>query len=80
MNWFNLNLYYTNLIRVKEFEENSNEFKETRPFFQSAFKVDGITNKYAREFGTTIFVFTKAKVNINKRLEQEIKEEKNYED
>ncbi|WP_343696916.1 glycosyltransferase family 39 protein [Flavobacterium sp.] len=80
VNWFNLNLYYTNLIRVKEFEENSNEFKETRPFFQSAFKVDGITNKYAREFGTTIFVFTKAKVNINKRLEQEIKEEKNYED
>lgn len=80
VNWFNLNLYYTNLIRVKEFEENSNEFKETSPFFQSGFKVDGITNKYAREFGTTIFIFTKAKININKRLEQEIKEEKNYED
>ncbi|KRD08244.1 glycosyl transferase [Flavobacterium sp. Root901] len=79
INWFNLNLYYTNLIRIKEFEENSNEFKETSPFFESAFIGGGITNKYAREYGTTIFVFTKAKININKRLEEEIKEEKNYE-
>ncbi|SEP23337.1 Dolichyl-phosphate-mannose-protein mannosyltransferase [Flavobacterium sp. CF108] len=78
VNWFNLNLYYANLIRVKEFEENSTEFKETSPFFESAFVTDGITNKYAREYGTSIFVFTKAKININKRLEQEIKEEKNY--
>ena len=78
VNWFNLNLYYKNLIRVKTFEENSNEFKETSPFFQSAFIAGEITNKYAREYGTTIFVFTNAKVNINKRLQQEINEEKNY--
>jgi 4-amino-4-deoxy-L-arabinose transferase-like glycosyltransferase len=78
VNWFNLNVHYKNLIRVKEFEENSNEFKETSPFFESAFIGGKITNKYAREHGTTIFVFTNAKVNINKRLEQEINEEKNY--
>lgn len=78
VNWFNLNLHYKNLIRVKTFEENSNEFKETSPFFESAFIAGEITNKYAREYKTTLFVFTNAKVNINKRLEQEIKEEKNY--
>ncbi|ABQ04903.1 glycosyltransferase family 39 protein [Flavobacterium johnsoniae] len=78
VNWFNLNVYYKNLIRVKTFEENSNEFKETSPFFQSAFIAGKITNKYAREYGTTVFVFTNAKVNINKRLQQEIDEEKNY--
>jgi hypothetical protein len=78
VNWFNLNVYYKNLIRVKEFEENSNEFKETSPYFESAFTAGQITNKYAREYGTTIFVFTNAKVNINKRLQQEINEEKNY--
>jgi hypothetical protein len=78
VNWFNLNVYYKNLIRVKTFEENSNEFKETSPFFQSAFIAGEITNKYAREYRTTIFVFTNAKVNINKRLQQEIDEEKNY--
>ncbi|WP_276378533.1 glycosyltransferase family 39 protein [Flavobacterium sp. H4147] len=78
VNWFNLNVHYTNLIRVKEFEENSTEFKETSPFFESARIGGSITNQYAREYQTTIFVFTKAKVNINNRLKQEIEEEKNY--
>ncbi|GAA3766869.1 glycosyltransferase family 39 protein [Flavobacterium ginsengiterrae] len=80
VNWFNLNVYYKNLIRVKTFEENSAEFKETSPFFESAFIAGQITNKYAREYKTTIFVFTNAKININKRLKQEIDEEKNYAD
>lgn len=80
VNWFNLNVYYKNLIRVKTFEENSNEFKETSPFFESAFIAGQITNKYAREYKTTIFVFTNAKININNRLKQEIDEEKNYAD
>ncbi|SFD10761.1 glycosyltransferase family 39 protein [Flavobacterium phragmitis] len=80
VNWFDLNLYYKNLIRVKEFEENSDEFKTTSPFFEKAFIGGQITNKYAREYGTTIFVFANAKVNINKRLEQEIAKEKKYKD
>lgn len=78
VNWFNLDVHYKNLIRVKEYEEDSNEFKETGPYFQSSSIAGEITNKYAREYKTTIFVFTGAKVNINKRIEQEIKEEKNY--
>ncbi|RZJ51816.1 MAG: glycosyltransferase family 39 protein [Flavobacterium sp.] len=78
VNWFNLNVRYKHLIRIKEFEENSQEFKETSPYFKSSFIAGEITNKYAREYKTTIFVFTDAKANINKRLEQEIKEETNY--
>jgi hypothetical protein len=78
VNWFNLDVQYKNLIRVKEYEENSNEFKETGPYFQSSSIAGEITNKYAREYKTTLFVFTGAKININKRIEQEIKEEKNY--
>jgi hypothetical protein len=78
VNWFNLDVKYKNLIRVKEYEEVSNEFKETSPYFQSSSIAGEITNKYAREYKTTIFVFTRAKININKRIEQEIKEEKNY--
>lgn len=80
VNWFDLTIRYKNLIRVKEFEENSDEFKETSPFFEKASLGGQITNKYAREYQTTIFVFTNAKININKRLEQEIQEEKNYND
>ncbi|WP_281235080.1 glycosyltransferase family 39 protein [Flavobacterium gelatinilyticum] len=78
VNWFNLDIKYTNLIRVKTFEENSNEFNETSPFFEASSVCPGITNPYAREYKTTIFIFKDAKIDIRKRLEQEIAEEKNY--
>jgi hypothetical protein len=78
VNWFNLDITYKNLIRVKDYEEESDELKETSPFFNTA-KISGeITNQYAREYGTTIFVFTDAKVNIKKRIESEIKSTKDY--
>lgn len=78
VNWFNLKIAYKNLIRIKEFEIESNEFKETSPYFEQGKIVGEITNKYAREYKTTIFVFTNAKININKRIEHEIKEAKEY--
>ena len=78
VNWFNLDVRYKNVIRIKEFEENSTEFEETSPYFENAKITGEITNKNAREYKTTIFVFTDAKININKRIEQEIKETKDY--
>ncbi|OXE95319.1 dolichyl-phosphate-mannose-protein mannosyltransferase [Flavobacterium araucananum] len=78
VNWFDLNITYKNLIRVKDYEQESNELKETGPYFNSAEISGKITNQYAREYGTTIFVFTGAKVNINKRIESEIKSTKDY--
>ncbi|MWB95169.1 glycosyl transferase [Flavobacterium sp. GA093] len=79
VNWFDLTVSYKNLIRIKEYEENNTEFAETSPYFQTSAIAGEITNIYAREYKTTIFVFTNAKVDINKRIEYEIKEEKNYE-
>jgi 4-amino-4-deoxy-L-arabinose transferase-like glycosyltransferase len=78
VNWFNLDVAYKNVIRVKEYEADSKEFAETSPYFQTSAIAGEITNKYAREYKTTIFVFTNAKGDINKRIEEEIKEEKNY--
>ncbi|MEO8535125.1 MAG: glycosyltransferase family 39 protein [Flavobacterium sp.] len=78
VNWFNLDIPYKNLIRVKEYDKENKEFKETSPYFETSFVSGEITNPYSREYKTTLFVFTAAKVNINKRMEQEIKEEKNY--
>ena len=77
INWFDLSKKYENLIRIKEddFEE---ELKETSPFFQKAIVADSITNKFAREFGTTIIVFINAKIDIRDRLKNEIEEKKNY--
>jgi len=78
INWFDLTKKYENIIRIKEVGSRNTELPETAPFFQNAVMFDSITNQYAREFGTTIFVFTGAKIDITERLKAEIKEEKNY--
>jgi hypothetical protein len=78
IDWFDLTKKYENLIRVKEAEEVIVELHETSPFFQNSTLADSITNQYAREFGTGIFVFTGAKIDIRQRIKNEIDEKKNY--
>ena len=78
INWFDLTKKHENLIRVKEQDDENIELKETTPFFQNSKLATSITNIYSREFGTTIFVFTGAKIDINKRIKEEIDEKKNY--
>lgn len=78
IDWFDLTKQYTNLIRVKEYEDSDIELEETSPFFLNSKLVTSITNIYSREFGTAIFAFTGAKIDINKRIKDEIDENKNY--
>jgi len=78
VNWFELTKNYDNLIRVKEENEKKTELQETSPYFQSAIIADSITNPYAREFGTTIFAFIGAKIDISDRIKAEINKNKNY--
>ena len=73
INWFDLDTKYYNLIRVKNARERETEMKETSPYFRHSIIADSITNKYAREYGTTIFCFIDAKININERIEKELK-------
>lgn len=75
--WFDLSKKYQNLIRVKEAGNIEEELTETAPFFIQSAISGFITHPYAREYGTTIFVFTGAKIDIRERLKQEI-EENNY--
>jgi Dolichyl-phosphate-mannose-protein mannosyltransferase len=76
IDWFDLTKKYENLIRVKQSWEVDNELKETSPFFETSLVVGSITNKYSREFGTTIFAFVGSKIDINKRIKDEIDEKK----
>ena len=78
INWFRLDKKYTNLIRIKEFDNEDIEMKETSPYFKKSYVAGSITNTYAREHGTTIFVFEKAKIDINQRIKKEIIKEKQY--
>jgi 4-amino-4-deoxy-L-arabinose transferase and related glycosyltransferases of PMT family len=66
INWFDLDTEYYNLIRVKNAWERENEWEETSPYFQKSIISDSITNKYARENGTTIFVLSMSKLILMK--------------
>lgn len=76
INWFNLKKRYDHLVRVKESYSSKEELKETSPYFENSRAVDSIVNQYAREKGATIFSFRKAKIDIRKKLQDEIDEEK----
>ncbi len=78
IDWFDLTKNYENLIRIKESNETDVELKETSPFFETSSIAGSITNKYSREFGTSIFAFIGSKIDINKRIKDEINEKKNY--
>jgi len=78
INWFNLDSPIYNLIRVKDFTGSENEFKKTSPYFDTAYIAGAITDSLAREYGTTIFVFSKPKIDVNRRLKEEIEKNKKY--
>ncbi|QRR00626.1 ArnT family glycosyltransferase [Dyadobacter sandarakinus] len=72
--WFDLKTKYRHLIRVKTWPENKLEMAETGPFFQQGFATGAVTNRYAREQGTTVFLFLNAKTDINARIRKEVAE------
>jgi hypothetical protein len=78
INWFDLTKKYENLIRVKDQGDSNKELQVTAPFFQNSVLADSINNRYAREFGTTIYSFTGAKIDIRDRIKNEIDGKKNY--
>ncbi|WP_176767745.1 ArnT family glycosyltransferase [Daejeonella rubra] len=72
INWINLEQQYSNLIRIKYYEEIETELKTSGPYFKTSVLSDSISNPYAREYRTRIYTFTGAKIDINKRLRTEI--------
>lgn len=72
INWFDLNKKYDHLIRVKEYSEDEDELKKTGVYFESSEIAGIVTHPFAREKGTTVFSFRRAKVDINKRIQDEI--------
>ncbi len=76
IDWFDLKTDYINVIRIKTFGDDAQEMAETAPFFRTAAQAGSIENLYAREYGTAIFVFSGAKIDINQRIKAEINEVK----
>jgi len=74
INWFRLDKEIRYIIRVKEINDNGEELIVSQPYFESVSRFDEITNEFAREKGTTIYLLRKSKVNVNEILQKEIDE------
>jgi len=77
INWFRFDKEIRYIIRVKEISDNGKELIVSAPYCESVFKFDEVTNEFAREKGTTIYLLMKTKVQANDVLRKEIDERKN---
>lgn len=72
IDWMDLSLPYSHVIRVINSREKKEEFPQTSTLFDTAFISDSITNPYAREQGAAICVFLNAKVDVNEIIQEEV--------
>jgi hypothetical protein len=64
------------VILIQEASDTDPERNKEKPYFETIERVGEITNPYAREKGTSIYVMKNAKVDINEILRKEIAEKK----
>lgn len=76
INWIRLDKEIKHVIRIKEADDRGEELTKTQPYFESVTKVGEITNEFAREKGTSIYLMQNAKVNVNTIVQKEIDERK----
>ena len=77
INWFMPDKEIRHIIRVKEIGDHGKELIVSQPYFESVSRFGEITNEFAREKGTSIFLLKNATVDVNKALAKEIAGYKN---
>lgn len=76
INWFDLREPVVNVLRVKEARGSEKELEETGPYFEKGLKAAVVETPNAREFGTSVFLFLKARIDVNAVLRNEIQASK----
>lgn len=76
INWFRLDKPIKNVILVQESTDTDKERKRERELFETVVHWGEITNPYAREKGTAIYLLKNAQKDINEILKKEILNEK----
>ncbi|MNF26962.1 hypothetical protein D3C84_76090 [compost metagenome] len=72
INWFNFDKKITDVILVKEFDDEDKERKEEIPLFDTVYLAGKRINQFAREPEISIYVLRGAKVDIRKRIIDEM--------
>jgi len=78
IDWFDLNKKITDVILVKEMDDEDKERKVEIPLFDSVYLAGKRINQYAREEEISIYVLRGAKVDVRKRIIEERDKKKNY--
>ncbi len=76
MNWFPFDKEIRNIVLVQEADDDDKNRNRERPMFESVCFSGEITNEFAREKGTRIYILRNSKIDLNKILKQEISENK----
>jgi hypothetical protein len=79
VNWLPLGMKIKDVILVKEDNDDDPERKTEIPLFDTVYVAGKRINKFAREPEISIYVLRGAKVEVNKRIKDEMEEKKNYE-
>jgi hypothetical protein len=78
INWIPLDMKIKNVILVKGDGDEDPERKVEKPLFDTVYLAGKRINKYAREPEISIYVLKGARIDVNKRIKEEIETKKNY--
>jgi hypothetical protein len=80
INWFPLDKTIKDVILVKEEDDDDKGRTREIPIFDTVYLAGKRINKFAREPEISIYVLRDAKIDINKRIKDEMERKKNYRD
>lgn len=78
VNWFPKDIQWKNMIMVVEANDSDPGRKDEQPYFDSIYLAGKISNEFAREKGTAVYVLLNAKPEVTRIINQEVMERKKY--
>lgn len=75
LHWFNFSKPISNIIMVKDEYDDDIQRTREKAFFDTVMLTGKIENKYAREYGTRIYLLRHANINVADTLKREIEED-----
>jgi len=78
INWFDLNMIITDVILVKEMDDDDKNRTKEVPFFDKVYLAGKRIDPLAREQEISIYVLRGARIDVQERIQKEILEKKKY--
>jgi len=78
INWFDPDMKITDVILVKEMDDEDKQRTKEIPLFEKVYLADKRINPLAREQEISIYVLRRAKIDVQKRIQEEILEKKRH--